>query len=356
MTKRALISLLAAPAVGAALFARARGRNLYYDGPPSDHFDGLRFFNPDHLWDKTPVQAFRALALTGKQPWPKIRQNPSADEPPNMVDGEALRVSCVGHSTHLIQAAGLNILTDPVWSDRCSPVGFAGPKRACPPGVAFERLPRIDVVLVSHNHYDHMDVATLARLRARDDPRVVTPLGNDTILRAHVPGVRVEAYDWGDSVELKPGVSVSLAPAYHWSARGVADRRKALWAAFSIDFGGAGRVYFGGDTGFGGGATFRDAGERHGPFRLAILPIGAYEPRWFMKDQHMNPDDAVAAFELLKADHAVGCHWGVFRLTAEGIDAPAAELAKALKQRGVAPERFRALRPGEVWECDGAGE
>ncbi|RXF70297.1 MBL fold metallo-hydrolase [Hansschlegelia zhihuaiae] len=351
MTRRGVLAALAAPVLGSAWFAHARGRNPYYEGPVTDHFDGLRFFNPDHRWSKTPVEAFRALTLAEKEPWPLTWPSPFADRPPARVEGAGLRLAAIGHATHLIQTAGLNLLTDPVWSERASPVGFAGPKRANPPGIAFDDLPKIDVVLLSHNHYDHMDLETLTRLHLRDAPRVVTPLGNDAILKARDPRIRAEAFDWGDRVELSDKVSATLTPAYHWSARGVTDRRKALWAAFAIDAGSAGRIYFAGDTGLAGGAIFTEARERHGPFRLAILPIGAYEPRWFMKDQHMNPADAVTAFRLLGAEHAVGCHWGVFRLTAEGVEAPAGALAEALAAEGVADERFRALKPGEVWEA-----
>jgi len=352
MTRRRLLALLAAaPLAAAGWFGWARGRNPYYDGPPSDHFDGLRFFHPEQPPDKSPLAAFRALQLTEKAPWPESWPSPFADRPPARVTGSRLRVTAIGHATHLIQAAGLNILTDPVWSERCSPVSFAGPKRVCAPGVAFDDLPKIDVVLLSHNHYDHLDVATLSRLVARDDPRIVTALGNDVIIRASASRARVEACDWGDRVTLGDGVTATLAVACHWSARGVTDRRKALWTAFAIDAGSAGRLYFAGDSGFFSGAHFRQAAERHGPFRLAILPIGAYEPRWFMKDQHLNPAEAVEAFGLLGAEQAIGCHWGVFRLTAEGIDAPATALQAALREKGIPPERFRALRPGEVWEA-----
>lgn len=352
MTRRGLFGLFAAaPAVGAGWFAWARGRRTYYTGPVSDHFDGVRFFNPDHLWSKSPAETFRALRLEPRAEWPERRPVPFADRPPARVEGASLRVAAVGHATHLIQAAGLNILTDPIWSERCSPVDFAGPKRVVPPGIAFDDLPKIDVVLLSHNHYDHMDVVTLSRLAARDGPRVITPLGNDAILKAYDSAIRAEAYDWGDRVALSGEVSVTLAPSYHWSARGVTDRRKALWSAFAIDAGSAGRVYFGGDSALAGAEIFRAAREAHGPFRLAILPIGAYEPRWFMKDQHMDAAEAVTAMELLGAEAAIGCHWGVFQLTAEAIDAPAELLAATLKARGTPPDRFRALRPGEVWEA-----
>ncbi|MFC3691403.1 MBL fold metallo-hydrolase [Chenggangzhangella methanolivorans] len=353
MTRRKFLGLVALPSLaglgGSAWWSWSKDRNPYYGGPVSDHFDGVRFFNPDHRWSKSFDDMMRGVWFSKKAEWPKSRPG-TLDRPPQRVEGAALRVSAVGHATHLIQAAGLNILTDPVWSERCSPVSFAGPKRVTAPGIAFDELPKIDVVLLSHNHYDHMDVDTLSRLAARDAPRVVVPLGNDAILKAHDAAIRAEAHDWGARVELAPGVSATLAPAYHWSARGVTDRRKALWCAYALDLGPAGRVYFAGDTALAKGATFRAARAEHGPFRLAILPIGAYEPRWFMRDQHMNAEEAVIALELLGVEAAIGCHWGVFQLTAEAIDAPAEQLAATLAAKRMAPERFRALKPGEVWE------
>ena len=205
----------------------------------------------------------------------------------------------MGHATLLIQTAGMNILLDPVWSERVSPVTFAGPKRVNDPGIAFDKLPPIDVVLLSHNHYDHLDLPTLSRLAAAHPLRVVTPLGNDTILRAHIPGIRADAFDWGDRVALSPQLAVTLAPMRHWSARQVFDRNKALWAAFVIETP-AGRIYHVADSGYGEGHHFRTARDTYGPFRLAILPIGAYEPRWFMNDQHMNPHGLGAGVPRLR--------------------------------------------------------
>lgn len=353
MTRRKLLGLLTLPALaglgGSAWWNWSSTQNPYYKGPPTDHFDGVRFFNPDHTWSKSFSDMMRGVWFSDKAVWPDEWPGPAQDKPPAKVEGAALRVVSVGHASHLIQTRGLNILTDPVWSERCSPVSFAGPKRTCPPGIAFDDLPKIDIVLLSHNHYDHLDVETLSRLARRDDPLVVAPLGNNTIIKAHDPAVRVEAYDWGARVPLSNEVTAHLLPAYHWSARGVTDRRKALWCAFALECGSDGNIYFAGDTGFVQGATFKAAREKHGPFRLAILPIGAYEPRWFMADQHMDAAEAVAAFELLGAEAAIGCHWGVFQLTAEAIEAPSELLAATLKEKGIAPERFRALRPGEVW-------
>jgi L-ascorbate metabolism protein UlaG (beta-lactamase superfamily) len=259
-----------------------------------------------------------------------------------------MRVAFAGHASFLIQAAGLNILTDPVWSERASPFGFAGPKRVNPPGIGFDDLPRVDVVLVSHAHYDHMDLASIARLWARDQPKLVAPLGNDAIIRAHDAAIAVTTADWGDAVALSDAVGVHLVPVHHWAARGVLDRNHALWCGFVLT-GAMPRTFFAGDTGFDGGRPFRDVARRFGAPDLALLPIGAYEPRWFMAPQHMNPDEAVQGFSLLAARHALGYHWGTFRLTNEGVEAPARDLATALAAHGVAAERFAAMRPGQVW-------
>jgi L-ascorbate metabolism protein UlaG (beta-lactamase superfamily) len=204
-------------------------------------------------------------------------------------------------------------------------------------------------VLVSHCHYDHLDVETLARLVAKFNARVITPLGNDAIMRNHDPAIRAEAFDWHDRVELGHQVAVTLVPTHHWSARGVTDRNKALWASFVIETP-AGRIYHVADSGYGAGHHFRTARDRYGPFRLAILPIGAYEPRWFMGDQHMNPAEAVRAFQTCGAELAIGHHYGTFQLTDEPFDAPEQALETARIDAGISPEQFRLLKPGEVWD------
>jgi L-ascorbate metabolism protein UlaG (beta-lactamase superfamily) len=321
----------------------------YYDGPMSDHFDGVRFFDPHGAPLKSRLAFLRWQWERQKADWPDRVPNAPPDRPPQRVNDARWRISFVGHVTLLLQTAGLNILLDPVWSERASPFSFAGPKRVNDPGIAFDDLPPIDIVLVTHNHYDHLDVATLALLAHTHRPRVITPLGNDAVMRAAEPAIRVEAHDWNDRIDLGSSCAVTLVPARHWSARGLFDRNKALWCAFVIETP-AGRIYYVGDSGYGDGWHFRNVLNNHGPIRLACLPVGAYEPRWFMREQHMNPEEAVRAFGDCGAELALAHHFGTFQLTDEPYDAPAQALTAARAAAGLLPDRFRMLKPGEVWE------
>lgn len=351
MDRRKLLSFVGLGALlastGAAWAAISRSRNPYYQGPVSDHFDGL-VFSDGRIVSKGLIDVLRWQ--TGKrerEPFPAAYETPPQDKPPARVDGA--RIVHLGHASFLYQIAGLNLLLDPVYSERASPFSFMGPKRVNAPGVAFDDLPTIDVVLITHNHYDHLDIETLARLNRRDRPRMIMPLGNDAIIRARIPDARAEAYDWSDRVALSDELAVTLVPTYHWSARGAFDRRMALWSSFILAAAGT-KIFHVGDTGYHDGSLYERLGREHGPFRLAVLPIGAYEPRWFMKHQHMNPADAVEAFQLCGTEMALGHHWGTFQLTTEARDAPPQALAEALRQRRIAPERFRAVQPGEVIE------
>ena len=310
--------------------APAMTRNPYYAGPPSDHYDGTRFFVPGApATDKTTSDLWRLLR-SPRARWPD-RVPPVAPSPVlPRVEDRGLRVTSLGHASHLLQLAGLNLLIDPVWSERASPLPFAGPRRVMPPGLALDALPRLDAVLVTHSHYDHMDVATLSALRRRGEaqgfvPRFIVPLGNDAILRRHDAALRAEAYDWDERIPLAPAVALTLLPSYHWSARSLRDRRMALWASLLVEAPG-GTVYHIGDTALGDGAIFADVRRRFGRPRLAVIPIGAYEPRGVMGHPHHAPPPTV------------------------GRDYPPGGRAAALARAGIAPDRFRVQAPGEAFD------
>jgi L-ascorbate metabolism protein UlaG (beta-lactamase superfamily) len=325
-------------------------RNPYYAGPPSDHFDGLRFHSPIEPPGKGLLELAWMFAGKARRRWPALEAVPDRDVPPERV--AHLRLSSAGHSSILVQVDGLNLLVDPVWAHRVSPVAGVGPKRFHAPAIAFDDLPPIDAVLITHNHYDHLDRTTLARLWERFRPRVIAPLGNDAVIRRFGRGIEVESYDWGESVALSPGLRLHVEPAFHWSGRRWDDRRMALWCAFVLVGAAGGVLYHVGDTAYGDGSVFRRVGDRYGPPDVALLPIGAYEPRWFMQAQHVDPAEAVRIMLDCGARRAFGHHWGTFQLTHEPAEAPAADLAAALHEAGVASDRFRPLEPGRPVELD----
>ena len=312
--------------------------------PPSDHFDGERFFNP-HLPHPRSVEDVRRWRRTRqKQLWPRRVTDPP-HPPPGRVADDRIGVTFIGHSTFLVQIGGIGVLTDPIWSERCSPVSFAGPRRARAPGQPLDALPGVDLLLVSHNHYDHMDLPTLRQVRRRWMPRVATGLANARH-RAKA-GIRSAVeLDWWQSTELA-GARVTYVPAQHFSARGLYDRNRCLWGGFVIEAGGA-VVYFAGDAGY--SPHFAEIGRRFPRIDLALLPIGAYEPRWFMRRHHVDPEEAVRAFQDLRARRAIGMHFGTFQLTDEAIDAPVAALHEARSRLGVAESEFEVLAFGETRE------
>ncbi|MEO8562452.1 MAG: MBL fold metallo-hydrolase [bacterium] len=320
--------------------------NLYYHGPTSDHFDGVRFFNPGLPTTDRGLADLLRWRISGKRaPWPDSLECLQV-VPAGRAD--ALTVTMVGHASLLIQVAGRNMLVDPVWSERASPLQWAGPRRTTAPGIAFDKLPPIDVVLLTHNHYDHLDVPTLQRLWDQHHPRIVAPLGNDNVIHKSAPTIVVETGDWEQSFDFGTGLLARIVPANHWSARAMGDRRMALWGGFVITTPDA-SVYVAGDTGYGDGRIFRDIRQTHGSVDLAILPIGAYAPRWFMKDQHADPDEAVQIMIDCGARQAIGVHWGTFQLTDEARRAPKEGLIASLARRGMSANSFVALEPGDVW-------
>ncbi len=281
---------------------------------------------------------FRWAKTRRPKPWPRWVESDVSFAPATLSDGQ-LALTFVNHSTFLIQTSSQSVLTDPVWADRASPVQWAGPARAHAPGIPFDQLPRIDVVLVSHNHYDHMDLSTLRRLQTRCEPRIVTTLGNKGYLEAR--GVRgVTELGWWDTYD-----GITATPAQHFSARTPFDRNQTLWAGFVCTFG-ARRLFFAGDSGY--YSHFRAIGARLGPLDVSLMPIGAYEPRWFMSAAHMNPDDAVRAHLDLGSPLSVAMHFGCFQLTDEAIDEPVHDLRQALDTHGVRASAFRVLHPGET--------
>ncbi len=279
-----------------------------------------------------------------RQKWPAHIENKTYPAPPIRVEGRDLAVTWIGQATVLLQTAGLNILTDPFFSKRASPSQWFGPARVRDPGIARENLPPIDLILLSHNHYDHLDKPALQALARSHDVKIITPLNNGR----HFTAPDVQEMDWYQSIE-HAGVVITALPALHWSKRSLRDTNKSLWAAFAIE-GPMGLIYFGADTGYGDGETFRDARQRLGAPRLSLLPIGAYEPRWFMAPQHMNPQEAVQAHIDLESQTSLAIHHGTVQLTDEAIDAPVKALDEALAASNLNPTAFLAPDVGNtVW-------
>jgi L-ascorbate metabolism protein UlaG (beta-lactamase superfamily) len=305
----------------------------------SDHFDGTRFLNPTGT-SAQPFSAVPRMLLEPRAKWPARVDQPLRRPP--ALNGAAAVVTFIGHSTFLIQTAAGNILTDPMYSRRAGPLNLLGPRRVRPPAVPFDDLPPISTVLLSHNHYDHCDLPTLGMLAKRWDPIVVTPLGNGPLVRS--AGIRrVEELDWWQAAKTC-ATPIVLTPARHFSARTPFDRNRALWGGFMLTAGRS-RIYFAGDTAYAG--FFKDVRERLGPIDLALLPIGAYEPRWFMQSVHMNPAEAVQAHLDLAAPESIGMHFGTFQLTTEGIDEPLRALGEACRARNIQTSEFRTLGFGE---------
>jgi L-ascorbate metabolism protein UlaG (beta-lactamase superfamily) len=348
MKRRRMITLLslggAALATGSCVALRsASGRG--WRGARSDHFDGERFFNPHGPTGNTFGNLVKWQRSRATRPWPSSATNNVQPALPARVgDGEAF-VTAINHCTFLIQLPGLNVLTDPVYSERVSPVSFAGPKRIRPPGLAWDALPKIDAVLVSHNHYDHLDLPTLRELHARFRPKFITGLGNRALLEG-AGFTDVEELDWWQrSAASSLAASITFTSAQHWSARGLFEKNTTLWGGFWIE-NGRRKIYFAGDSGY--GRDFTLVREKLGVPDLAVLPIGAYEPRWFMGGSHMAPDEAVRAWRDLGSPRSLAMHFDTFPLADEGFGDAERELALACAAAGLTPEQFKAPATGET--------
>ena len=317
----------------------------FYRGQTSDHFDGEHFYNPGNGRPGGPCGLLKWLANRKPGTWRKWTDAACGPAPPQRVTGGRIRVTFVGHSTVLIQMDGLNILCDPIWSMRASPFSLIGPRRHRPPGILFDDLPPIDLVLQSHDHYDHFDVPTLRKISTHWHPKYVVPLGVGTRLESKniAPSSQVTELDWWQMTTVTDNVRVTSVPARHFSGRGLRDRNKTLWCGYVIE-GPSGVVCFAGDTG--DGSHFREINSRFPNVRLAFLPLGAFRPEWFMGPVHISPSDAVRAHEELGATTSIGIHFGTFRLADDGEDEPVVALQQAL-DAAKPSHPFCVLEPGE---------
>lgn len=320
------------------------GKNIKKD--PADiiaPFNGKKFDNIEPFEDKSFWQVLKWQwdSRNTTVAWPKKIK--LKHQKPLKQRSQELIVTFINHASVLIQMNNLNIITDPHYTQRCSPVEFAGPKRVIDPGIKFENLPPIDIVLVSHNHYDHLDLETLQMLSERDKPKVYAGLGTASFLTDNDILNAIDM-DWWEEIQLGD-LKIHFVPAQHWSARGLFDKREMLWGGFVVE--GQRKVYFAGDTGY--GKFFKMIYQKYGIMDLSLLPIGAYEPRWFMKWAHMNPEDSVKAFLDLKTKAAIGIHFGTFKLTDEGRDTPIKELAIAREKYQIKKELFFAPEFGQAY-------
>jgi len=339
ITRLALLAVLCGALLGPlALGGCAESpRYMNSDGRPSEKSlaDVLRW-----QWTRDTSAADRPVALP-------VRFEPRGSAPAR--PGE-LSATWVGHATVLLRIGGLTVLTDPMFSHRASPVGWTGPERRTPLPFELAALPHIDLVLISHNHYDHLDEASVLGLQrqAGGAPLFIVPQGLDGWFRDR--GITtVRSLGWWETLETGRSVQVTGVPAVHWSSRSLFDRNDSHWGGWVLRSGGH-SVYFAGDTGYGDGRDFRQIGQRFPALDLALIPVGAYEPRWFMREQHVDPAEAVQIFRDLGARRALGIHWGTFALTDEALDAPIAALDAARRSQGVAEANFRLIAHGETWE------
>ncbi len=312
--------------------------------PVSDHCDGARFFNPRQHIDRGLRDILRWKLTSRPALWPlAVPVTPARPPLPNT---GGITATWINHSTFLLQTPAGNILTDPVYSERVSPVSWAGPRRAHAPGIALADLPRIDLVLLSHDHYDHCDQITLSHIFKTHAPAAITALGNASLLQAAgCPAKKITELDWWQSHVTPSGLRVTATPARHWSNRLGSPRNLRLWSGFFLEAGGP-TAHFVGDTAY-DRTMFTEIRARLGAPDLAMIPIGAYEPRWFMAAQHCDPAEAVQIHRDLGSRLSLAMHWGTFQLTDEARETPPLALAAALAKAGLTADDFRALAPGE---------
>lgn len=328
---------------------RFRGTGSYR-GPVTDRFNGRHFQNKNRIPKPTLMDLLRWRLSKDREPWPKklIPSHPTTLPSPKE---EEMVVTYVNHASCLIQLKSMNILTDPHYSDRASPVTWAGPKRVHAPGIAYKDLPPIHVVLISHDHYDHMDKETLLMLERDHKPIYLTGLGCDSHMKTFGLTERVHTLDWWKDYQHNR-VTFTYVPSQHFSGRGLFDMDKTLWGGFVMEANQQ-KLYFAGDTGY--GPHFTEIFERFGPMDVSLIPIGAYHPRWFMAPRHMDPDDAVLAHIDLHSNLSIGIHFQTFHLTDEAYDQPIQDLEAAKKKYDVDRDSFISPEFGQSFAVSRTG-
>lgn len=316
-----------------------------YTGPRSDHFNGRRFQNPSGTNAKGPQAVAEYMGKRSPDKWPKDLDQSIRQTPLTIPKPDAIQYTFVNHSTFLIQHSGLNILTDPIWSKRCSPFQFAGPKRQRPPGLPFESLPHIHLVLITHNHYDHLDKNTILKLnRTQDQPTYFVPLGLTPLMKKWGCKKIVEL-DWHQSADFND-CNITALPANHFSSRGTHDRNTSLWCGYLI-ISPTKKFYYLGDTGY--SDVFEKTGKEYGPFDLCFIPIGAFKPEWFMGPIHISPTQAVQVHEDLNSPQSVAMHFGTFKLADDNPETAKQGLATARQENNISEEEFFIPREGESY-------
>ncbi len=314
-----------------------------YKGPVTDHFDGEKFFTPNGKPAQSLAGVLKWMSKRKRTPWKERKEIPFGEAPQARI-GRGAKITFVNHSTFLIQVDGINILTDPIWSERTSPFQWAGPKRMRPPGIRFEDLPKVDVVLLSHNHYDHLDLNTMKRIFKRDQPKIICALGVQAFLEQHKMTDSTDL-DWWQEYVLNDAIKIQAVPAQHFTGRGTFDRDATLWCGFMIVRPG-GNIYFVGDTGY-NEFIFKEIGTRFSSIEVALIPIGAFRPEWFMFPIHCSPSEAVKIHIEIKSKTSIATHFGTFPLADDGEAEPVVELQKALQQNEISADHFIILKEGE---------
>lgn len=318
-----------------------------YNADNSNHFDGSKFVNPNDAGTHHYGDVLKWwLSGNDKGYWEKHTNGEVDQFSPAEENAKNPSITFINHATFLIRINGQNILTDPIWSNRASPYQWIGPKRMRSPGIAFEDLPAIDTVLISHNHYDHLDIHAVKRLHEKHDPQFVVPLGVEQFLHEHGIDKTIHL-DWWEETQTEQELRVTAVPAQHFSGRGLFDRNKTLWCGYVLHTS-LGNIYFAGDSGY--GEFFKEIGHRLGPMHTSMIPIGAYKPRWFMAPIHMSPEEAVLAHRDVQSQQSIAMHFGTFPMADDGMFEAVEDLEIARKSNNISEEQFRVLKEGKPLE------